>query len=133
MADNPQYTASPRLEVSKLSVANTALDGTGTLVSAFAAGATKGSRIDMLTLKALGTTTAGMIRLFVDNGTGAQLIYEIQVVASTPGGSAPAFSYRMLPTDTDSILPLVLPVGSTLKASTQNAEAINIAVMGGDF
>lgn len=132
MASIPQYAAAPRLQVSQLSAANTALDGSGTLVTSFTAGSL-GSRVDMLTLKASATTTLGMVRVFLDDGTGAKLIYEIQVSAAVPGGSAPAFSYRMLPSDPDSILPIMLPAGSTLKTSTQNAEGINVLMMGGDF
>lgn len=132
MSSTPQYAAAPRLQVTQISTANSALDGTGTLGTVFTAGP-DGSRIDMLTLKAAATTTAGMVRLFVDDGSGAKLVYEIQTVAGVPGGASPSFSYRMIYSDPDSILPLMLPAGSTLKASTQNAEAMNVLVMGGDF
>ena len=132
MANIPQYANTPRCEVTELTVANPNLDGTGTLEDAFVAGP-NGSRIEMLLIKAAGVTTSGMVRLFLDDGSGAKLFVEIPVVAGTPSGSAPAFDFRMITVDPNSFIPLIIPAGTTVKASTENAESINLLLMGGDF
>jgi hypothetical protein len=131
MATQASYASRPRCEVGQVSTANTARDGTGTIVSIFAAGL-EGSRIDQIRIHATGTTTAGMIRLFIDDGTNTRLWKEIPVIASTPGASTPAWSANVA-SQVDLELPLVLPATHSLRAATNNAETFNISAIGGDF
>lgn len=132
MATAPAYAATPRCGIGQVSVANTARDGTGTLATIFQAGAS-GSRIDAINLKAVGTTTAGMLRLFLHDGTNARLLTEVPVVASTPSGTLPAWEAQLNVNTMTQVLPLVLPTGYSLRASTNNAETFNIIALGGDF
>ena len=83
MAVTAQYAATPRCGATQVSTANTKRDGTGILDPILTAGAS-GTRIDAINIKAMGTTTAGMIRLFVHDGTVARLLTEIPVTAVTP-------------------------------------------------
>jgi hypothetical protein len=127
MSSSPQFTTTPKVGIGALSVANTNRDGTGTIATIFSAGAS-GSRVDKAVIKATGTTTAGMVRLFVHNGTSASLLTEIPVSAITVGANTPGFE-----TVVDFLGGLVLPTGYSLRASTHNAEAFNVTAFGGDF
>jgi hypothetical protein len=61
-----------------------------------------------------------------------RLIGEVPVSAITPSGSVAAFSSVLNPINAP-WLPLMLPAGYSLRASTHNAETFNVMAMGGDF
>ena len=132
MAINPSYAATPRCAIGQVSTANTARDGTGTIATIFTAGAS-GSRIDAINLKAIATTTAGMIRLFIHDGTNARLLTEVPVVAVTPSATAPAWEVQLNTNSMSQMLPIILPTGYSLRAATNNAETFNLLCVGGDF
>lgn len=132
MAIQAQYASTPKVGVGQISTANTNRDGTGTIGTVFTAG-TNGSRIDMIDVQATATTTSGMIRLFVHNGTNAFLVAELPVVAVTPSGTSPAYFQQLNTNTMTQFLPIVLPTGWSLRASTNNAEAFNVIAFGGDF
>lgn len=123
----PKFTDGGRVWVGQVSVANTNLDGTGTIVTIVTAGA-EGSLIQLIVVKAAGTTTAGQIRLFINDGVNTRLYKEISVTAATPSALVQAFSAEYTPTE-----PLVLQSGYSLRASTLNAETFNIIATGGDY
>lgn len=127
MSTQAQYAATPKTASAQVSAANTNRDGTGTLVTVFTAGA-NGSRIDDIYITASVTTTAGMIRLFLSNGTDTRLYREVLVSATTPSATVAAWTTSL------TSLALVLGAGWSLRASTEKAEAININVTrAGDF
>ena len=128
MANNAQFVGTPKNGVAQVTVANTNRDGTGTLATVYTAGAA-GARIDSLLVQATATTTAGMIRLFISDGSAARLIMELPVVALTPSATIPAWSATVnFPKG------LVLQANWLLKASTHNAETFNlIPIVAGDF
>jgi hypothetical protein len=127
MATAAQYAATPRAAVGQVVTANTNRDGTGTLATIFTAGSS-GSRVDDIKIQALATTTAGVVRLFLHDGTNARLWQEIMVTATTPSTSVQAFNTTLYNQA------LVLPNGWSLRASTNNAEGFNILVTrAGDF
>jgi hypothetical protein len=127
MATAAQYAATPRAAVAVVSAANTARDGTGTLVTVFTAGAS-GSRIDDIRITAAGTVTAGVVRLFVHDGTTGRLWQEVMVTATTPSTTVQTFNTALLNQA------LLLPTGYSLRASTNNAETFHIIVTrAGDF
>lgn len=134
MATAAQYAAAPINALAQVSTANALRDGTGTLVTVAAGQAAGtlgaytalgGSRIDDITIKAVGTTTAGMIRLFLtlDGGTTNRLITEIPVDARAPSATVESWS-RVL---TDQAL-VLQNTSALLRASTHNGEIFNIAV-----
>jgi len=128
MSTTPQYVGTPKNGTGQASVANTNRDGTGTLATVHTAGAS-GARVDMLRIQATGTTTAGMIRLFLDVGGTIRLIGEIPVVAVTPSATQPAWAV-----DYEFPRGLVMQANAVLKASTHNAETFNlIPTLAGDF
>lgn len=127
MSTTANYAATPRSALGQVSTANTNRDGTGTIATIFTAGAS-GSRIDDITIIATGTTTAGMVRLFLHDGTNARLWAEVPVSAATPSGTVQAFAASLLNQS------LILPSGWSLRASTNNAETFNVIVdRAGDF
>ena len=64
-----------------ISVANTATDGTGAVTLATGSSPTTGAYIDHVIIVAGATTTTGMIRFFVDNGSDVALIATVPVTA----------------------------------------------------
>jgi hypothetical protein len=125
MSVNANYAATPKVGVGQVSTANTALDGTGTIVTIFTAGAS-GSRLDSVTVKATATVANGIVRLFVHNGTTAFLLCEIIVLASTSSTTVTSF-------EDGRKLDMVLPSGWSLRASTTIAQPLNVIAVGGDF
>lgn len=127
MATTAQYAATARTATSSVSTANTNRNGTGTIATIFTAGS-NGSRIDDIFIVATGTTTAGVVRLFVNDGTTSWLWREIIVPAITPSTTVQVFSAALYEQG------LILANGFSLRASTQIAETFNILVTrAGDF
>lgn len=135
MSTNANFAASPRVGLGQVSVANANRDGSGTLATIFSAGAS-GSLIDKVTAKSVQTTTAGVIRLFLHDGTNARLIYEMTVDAITPSATVAAWT-ETAPTvevgGANDVFPLMVPNGYSLRASTEKGETFNIIAQGGDF
>jgi hypothetical protein len=127
MAASPVFAVTPKIGAVQLSVANTNRDGTtgtyGTLISA----GNSGTRIAEISVQASGTTTAGMVRLFTNDGTNNRMFDEISVAAASPTASVKAT--RISTTYTN----LTLPSGWSIKASTHNGEVINVFALGADL
>ena len=122
MSSTAQFASTPNNGAhAQVSVANTARDGTGTIADVFSPGAS-GSRIDDIALVATTTTTAGVIRLWIHNGTSWRLWKEILVSAITPSATVQVWSTYL------QNLGLVLKTGWKLGASTHNAETFNVLV-----
>lgn len=107
-----------------INTANSNLDGTGTLGTVIT-GTGSGINIKRIFIKAIGDVTQGMVRLFIDTGSGVRLIREIPIPTVDQRGVTPAFQYVIqFPKG------LVINNGWILKASTQNAESFNILAEG---
>lgn len=122
----PIFVQVPRRSSVAISTANTNRDGSGTVATVFTADATDGSLLNRIDIVAVGTTTAGVVRLFVHTGSTYILWKEILVGAVTPSTSIAVFSRRI-----DCALPLA--GGDSLRASTHNAESFHVTAWGGDF
>lgn len=137
MASSPEYSSRPISAVAALTTANTNRDGsTGAYVTAYtfiaAASGGRGGRIDAVTIKATGTTTAGTVRMFVN----AALVREFLVSAIPASATVAAFT---VPT-TDGAdangrvaLGIVCAPGDVIKFSTEKSETFNCRVEGGEF
>lgn len=127
MATTPQFASTVRCATGILSTADTARSGTPTNpVTIFLAGAS-GSRIDEVDIVATGTTTSGVVRLWIYNGTTYFLLQEILVSAITPSVSTAVFSAVYTFNN------LMLPSGYSLRATTNNSESFTVIAFGGDF
>lgn len=113
-------------EVSQISVANTNRDGTGTIVDSYTAVA-GGSQPNRIDIKAVGTTTAGMIRLYIFDGTNTRLLKEFTVSPITPSGTVASWETSW------TVSGIRLSSGQKLRASTHNAETFNVTVYGIDL
>jgi hypothetical protein len=121
MATTPQYASTPINGAVNISTANANRDGSGTLGTLITASG-NGMRIDDMYITATGNTTAGMVRMFLSNGTTNYLIQELIVSAVTTSATVPAWSQPI------SNKGIVLQSGWSLKFSTQNAESFNIII-----
>lgn len=143
MSVQPAYASVPiGFGPVNFATANTNRDGTGTIAQ-IAVGRGAGTRIERVRVKAAGTTTAGMIRIY-KKATGLtraadgsiasysaptwRLIAEIAVSAITPGASTATFEGVWTPTDGH-----VLADGEQLGVSTHNAETFNAEAEGGQL
>ena len=127
MSTAAQYASTVTTAAVQVTTANTNRDGTGTIVTVLTAGAS-GTRIDDIYMVGTGTTTAGVIRLFVHDGTNARLLSETLVTAITPSTTVHVWSNTLLSQG------IVLKTGYSLRASTQIGETFNIIVTrAGDF
>jgi len=113
--------------MAQISTANTGRDGSGTIADVLA-GSENGTRVDDITVVATGNTTAGVVRLYIYDGTNTRLWREILVTAVTVSTSVAVWSSTL------SNLALILRSGWKLRASTHNAETFNVIVTrAGDF
>jgi hypothetical protein len=127
----PIFVLTPRIAVVRISTANTNRDGTGTLGDVITGG-TNGTRVDRIVIKATSTTTAGMVRLYLYDGTNTRLWDEVIVLAITPSGTV--VSFKTVQQSPDLMSPLVvLASGQKIQASTHNAESFDVTAFGGDF
>jgi hypothetical protein len=128
MASNPVFAVTPRIGFGQVSVANTNYDGvTGTYVDIIT-GASTGTRIAEIVIQATATTTAGMVRLFITDGTTTRMFDEVSVAAATV--SASVKGTRVSTTYNNLILP---NQNWRIRASTHNAVAINVFALGADL
>lgn len=127
--ESTNYTANTGMAL--ISTANSNLDGSGTLGTVITAGASgsgwKGCRIESVTIKAIVTTTFGMVRLYVYDGTNTKLLTEVEVPAVIKSGVASSFMQTLTLNNFE------LQAGYSLKASTQNAESFVVIAEGLDW
>lgn len=133
MAASQTYISTVKTPTVQISTANTNRDGTGTIGTLYTAGAS-GGRIDSVAITATSTTTAGMIRFFIDDGVNVRFLCEVPVQAVTPSGTAVAWSAVVNGDTNPGVFPLVLQATYELQVSTNNAETFNvIGTVAGDF
>jgi hypothetical protein len=138
MATTAQFIGSPRSAAATISTANTAFDGTGTIVTVFTAGAA-GARIERVVIEATATSTAGLVNLFFSTDSAANtaanthLYDNTPIAAVTPSATvAPASAVRSNET-APQLWPLILGPGQTLRASTTVANSLRVTAVGGDY
>lgn len=127
MADSPVFAVTPRIGAVNIATANTNRDGTGT-VATLITGASTGTRVAEIVIQARVTTTAGMVRVFLYDGTTYRFFDEISVPAATVSasvkGSRASVTYSNL----------ILPSASwSIAVSTHNAESIDVTAFGADL
>jgi hypothetical protein len=123
------FTKTGVIGIGQVSAANTNRDGTGTIVD-IVTGAADQTRIHKIRIKAVGTTIAGMIRLYISDGTNTRLWTEMPVTAVTPSATLQSFEQTIYLFGEDA---LVLPTNYKLRASTEKAETFNIFAEGANF
>lgn len=129
----PKYVQTAKIGTAMIAAANPSRNGTGSMGTVLTGGEND-TKITDVVVQATGTTTDGMVRLFLVSPTGmtAILTAEIPVKATTPTEKIPAFAVSLKASDLD-ILPFDLPKDWLLKASTHKAEAFNVVALAGDY
>ena len=117
-----------------ITTANTAKDGTGTVVTIFTADATNGSRIDSIIVRALGTNVATVLRVFINNGSVNSTatnnsLYSETTIAATTLSEVAALANTAIP------LNLVLPAGYKINITigTTVAAGLSVTATGGTY
>jgi len=127
MAADPAFAVTPRVAAVNVATANTNRDGTGT-VATLITGASTGTRIAEIVVQARVTTTAGMVRVFLYDGTTFYFFDEISIAAATVSASVKGTRVSTAYNN------LVLPSASwSVRVSTHNAESIDVTAMGADL
>jgi hypothetical protein len=127
MALEPAFAVTPRIGAANVATANTNRDGTGT-VATLITGAATGTRIAEIVVQARATTTAGMVRIFLYDGTTYRFWDEVAIAAATVSATVKGTRVSTLYGN------LVLPNASwSLVVSTHNAESVDVIALGADL
>lgn len=138
MATAPQYAATSKSGSATVSTANTTFDGSGAMATVLT-GATNGTRIDAIHVAATGTTSAGVVSLFVSNTTAANttantdFVRAVSITANTASATNAPVTTSLTTATLPDFLPLFLPSGYTLRAATTVAQSIKVVAQGADF
>ena len=127
MAAEPVFAVTPRIGATNVATANINRDGSGT-VATLITGAATGTRVAEIVCKARVTTTSGMVRAFLYDGTTYRLLDEYSIASATVSasvqGTRVSTSYNNL----------ILPSASwSIVVSTHNAESIDVIALGADL
>lgn len=133
MSTSAQYASTPKFGSATLTTADTSLTAPTTVGTIVSAGAS-GTRIDYIDIQGVATTVAGLINLFVYDGTNYILWQQVPVIAVTSSTTAPAFSAVLSSNNNSNIMPLTLPTGYSLRAAASVAQTgVRVTAYGGDF
>lgn len=138
MAQNtaPIYGLVPHIGwgTTALATANTAKDGTGTVLGVFTADATDGSFVQRIRFRAAGTNIATVARVFINNGStnstaANNILWDEITLAATTLSEVAALSTYELP------LNFALPAGYVINCTvgTTVAAGYYISVIGSDY
>lgn len=113
----------PNTGIGTISVANPALDGSGTIEPIFTADpGMSGSVIKSISIEALSSTSQGIVRLFISrDSVNWALMNEISIPTTIQASSIPAFQVSMQQNYN-------LAAGYVIGASTQNAQQFGISI-----
>lgn len=129
----PIFSLTPQVSWGTVATANTAKDGTGTVVTVCTAGA-NGARLDHVKVRAAGTNVATALRIFINNGAtnataGNNTLYMEATIAATTLSEVAALADNIIP------LPISLPAGYKINITIGTTVAAGLAVTGvwGDY
>lgn len=126
MAVNPTFPGTPNIESALIGTADTSRTGPTNYGTVFTAG-TNGSVIYRVFAKATGNTTAGLVILFLHDGTNWRVLKEIPTSTVAVSGTVPSWEDEIPFED------LILETGWTLRATTYNGDDIHVVATGAHF
>ena len=128
MAVDPSFAATPRHSAASVSAtADTSRTSITTSVTVFTAGAS-GSKIESIVFEGTGSTLAGVVVLWLYDGSTNHPFYEEAVTVVSASTTAAAYRTER------SFDNLFLPAGYSIKATSQVAnQLIKVHAFGGDF
>lgn len=129
----PIFPITPIVTWAKLTTANTAHDGTGTVATVFTAG-TNGARVDRLKIRPMGTGSQTVLRVFINNGADSttatnNILYSEKTIIATTSSETESLDDYILPLDI--ALPASYKINCTL--GTTVAPGIAVTCEGGNF
>ena len=131
----PIYTKEPDIQWSPsiLKTANTARDGTGTVLTAFTASA-DGAYLQKIRFRAIGTNVATVARVWINNGSDPataanNILFEELTLPATTASEAAQLTVQ------DIVLGFPLPAGYklTVAVGTTVAAGYYVSVLGGKY
>lgn len=124
----PTFTREANVTFAALTTANTNTDGSSSVVN-LTTGGTNGSLLLALRVQAQVTTTSGIIRIYLYDGSSASsLIFEFDVPAVTLGSSSPGYSAVWVPEHR-----FIIPQNYILRAAPTKSEAFALTAFAGDY
>lgn len=133
MSTSAQYASTPVVGAALLTTADTSLTAPTTVGTVLTAGAS-GTRIDYIEVMGVATTIAGMINLFIYDGTTYHLWQQIPVQAITTSTTTPSFVAVISSNSNANVMPLTIPTGYSLRATTTTAQTgVKVIAYGGNF
>ena len=133
MATSAQYAATPKVGSALLTTADTSLTAPTTVGTVLSAGS-NGTRIDYIDIQGVATTVAGNINLFIYDGSTYILWNQVNVIAVTSSTTSPAWQATLSSNGNANLMPLTLPTGYSLRATTSVSQTgIRVTAYGGDF
>lgn len=133
MATSAQYAATPKVGAALLTTADTSLTAPTTVGTVITAAAS-GTRIDYIEVMGVATTAAGLINLFIYDGTTYHLWQQVPVIAVTTSTTGASFNATISSNGNANVMPLTLPTGYSLRATTTVAQTgVKVIAYGGDF
>lgn len=131
MAAKPAFAATPRQSSGAATTADTSYTAPTNAVAVFTAGAS-GSRVERLRLMCTGTSLAGLVNIFLYDGTTYRLIRSIVTAAITASATVAPWGSD----DSGTIVfpgGLQLPAGYSIRIATTVAQTIVGSAEGGDY
>lgn len=130
----PIYVRTPQIGMGVITAANTAMDGTGTVVTVFTADATEGSFVERLRIRALGTNVASVLRVFLNNGGANSSAANNALIDEVPLPATSASNTTAQPA-IELGLNMALPAGWTIMVTlgTAVAAGYEITALGGRY
>lgn len=130
---SPIFPLTPNNGYGKVLAANTNLDGTGTVVTLFTAGA-NGAIVDSIQVEHLGTNVASVLRLYIKDGSNYTLFLEQAIAANTLSQTAASTAYEFI-FDGVNRKRLTLKPSATIVGSvgTVLAAGVQVSCFGGDY
>jgi hypothetical protein len=133
MSTTANYAATPKVGSATLTTADTSLTAPTTVGTIVSAGAS-GTRIDYIEVIGVATTVASLVNLFIYDGTNYILWQQVPVIAITSSTTVPAFVANLSSNSNSNVMPLTLPTGYSLRATTTVAQTgVRVTAYGGDF
>lgn len=131
MATNPNFTSTPFIGVGNVSTANTARDGTGTIVDIGAVAPAAGRKITSIVVKATGDPADSTVTIFLHDGTAWSIFDEIDLGDPAAASSTVASNRNRLTYD-DLVLPSGWKIGAAITVAL-TAGTLRVFAFGGDL
>lgn len=133
MTSTPVFVQTPKVSWGVVKTENTAMDGTGTTVTIFTAGA-NGAKVDNIRIKHEGTCILTVLRIFLNNGSDSQtatnnILWKEQTILAATADPDGALAEYVIAAD------LAIPNGYKLNITvgTTIANYLHVTAEGGDY